>query len=991
MSPDELDTVLRYMKAHELSVPSFRYIFILWFIIVGLGILLGLERALGIFERTIVGAMWTKWAARHRVVKIGSKAAEQRARSSAIEPGARAIQAARRRVFTFMDLGRMAVLVMFSLVLLCLTFIGADYINPDAAMFASPSFADARDREANKAQQRRGSLQWGQGSYKEVLFESPRYTLPYHTWWTMGDRTGDICNALTPFIVLIALKQTPFAFASIPIFGGFSIDLLHYLHRWGGRAIWVYATAHAITWSIQLANDELNGHNLWHYMVDVPRFRWAWVAYVFLTLLIILSLNPVRRRQYEVFYILHVVCSLGFIIATWVHHPQIGWWMLAALILWGGERAIRLVKVVWVNYSRRPLTEQRALAAPSTTSLVPQDPASMLADDSSIMSKEANASLSMWPDSSNMSLAQPMSLSQPYVPNSIRPVISWDLSQHLYPGFAFVQPLAGETLRFVLRTAYPLSWTAGQWVYLRLPQLSWIQSHPFTIASVHCMQESSQPATHGSDQLVMLLIRARGGLTRQLWDYVRSACEHSNSMHLQGKQRRMNFSMFPALNGEHVPAHVNGVYLRSIVDGPFGSSARIDWGAYSNALVVCGGSGVSFGISVLEHLCRQVARVRSGEEVKSRFGRPFLLRRVRFVWVLREFAHIQWVASTLRYCLELLPPGALRVQMFVTCINERQVRPGSARPPQQQQRPDAQVQAPQADILPMPADPESHVDAPPSAAALFTRGQEWDDLQLTINDITQFDEERDTVSPLDRTMNERIMRQGKTRRANTRRRQTQKHDAEAARRRIAERHSQASLRSVESGIGWQGHADQQARTDLPTPSEHPMRASEDTVADSVVETPAIVYDEPLSDYFSLPRSTYAQAAPRTDTIQLDTLETRPGTAGSTATRPGTSASQKSLDSDRGRSIAIPEVNLEPQEARDLEIVSELARAGYPKLDEIVAEEMNNASGRLIAAGCGPPGLSALLRTVVSRAVDVSKVWHGDLSGHATVYTESFES
>ena len=170
-----------------------------------------------------------------------------------------------------------------------------------------------------------------------------------------------------------------------------------------------------------------------------------------------------------------------------------------------------------------------------------------------------------------------------------------------------------------------------------------------------------------------------------------------------------------------------------------------------------------------------------------------------------------------------------------------------------------------------------------------------------------------------------------------------------------------------------------------------MRASEDTVADSVVETPAIVYDEPLSDYFSLPRSTYAQAAPRTDTIQLDTLETRPGTAGSTATRPGTSASQKSLDSDRGRSIAIPEVNLEPQEARDLEIVSELARAGYPKLDEIVAEEMNNASGRLIAAGCGPPGLSALLRTVVSRAVDVSKVWHGDLSGHATVYTESFES
>ena len=87
----------------------------------------------------------------------------------------------------------------------------------------------------------------------------------------------------------------------------------------------------------------------------------------------------------------------------------------------------------------------------------------------------------------------------------------------------------------------------------------------------------------------------------------------------------------------------------------------------------------------------------------------------------------------------------------------------------------------------------------------------------------------------------------------------------------------------------------------------------------------------------------------------------------------------------------PTVNLEPLEARDLEIISELARAGYPKLDEIIAEEMNCAQGRVIAAGCGPPGLSALIRSVVSRTVDVSKVWHGDLSGHATIYTESFES
>ncbi|WFD33782.1 hypothetical protein MCUN1_000599 [Malassezia cuniculi] len=1019
MTPDELQNVLLYMRAHELSHPSYRYVFILWFIIVGFGVVLGLERAFGILERTIVGAVWTKWAARHRVLKIGSKEKEMRAKAAVSQSGARALQSARRHVFNFMDLGRMTVLVLFSLVLLCLTFIGADYINPSHPIFLSSSFPTTHDRNAAMLTNSRRGIQWGLGVYGPVTFQIPQFTIPYHTWWTMGDRTGDICNALTPFVILIALKQTPFALASLPIFGGFSIDLLHYLHRWGGRAIWVYATAHTITWSIQLAKDGMNGYNLWHYMVDVPRFRWAWTAYSFLTLLVIFSLNPIRRRHYEVFYVLHVVFAIGFMVATWAHHPQLGWWMLASFILWGGERAYRLVQVVWVNYSRAPKGDRAALTAPSSVSLRQPDLGRSLGDASaSSILKEPNTSHE-WPDKSSVSVASslppsaPLGIHEtiaaagtpPLVPDAIRPIISWDLTQHLYPGFAFVQPLAGETLRLVLRTTYPLRWKAGQWVYLRLPQLSWIQSHPFTIASVNCMKETT---FQNQDQLVLLLIRARSGLTRRLWEFVCEACEHANSRTAENFRSNnpdgVRLAMFPALNGEHVQAHVNGIYLRSIVDGPFGSSARIDWGAYSTALVICGGSGVSFGISVLEYLCRQVARIRNGEEIKSRFGRKFHLRRVRFVWVLREFAHIQWVASTLRYCLELLPPESLRVQMFVTCINERQVRPVEEltrlQPPG-----DPGLHSPQIHG----GDLEETRMTIPSAAALFTRGSEWNDLDLTVNDITQFDEERDTVSSLDRSMNERIMRQGKMRRAKTRRRQTQKRDGHAARMRIQKRR-ESQVSNPEANVGWQSHADQQAVIELsaqPTnalspPPHHGKEAERDS---RVVETPAAVYEAPLSDYFSLPRNDYAPVASHNpEMIPLDTIpnEGRPFTASSAGSRPGTSGSimrpmtagsQMSADYDMQpkSNVAIPSVNLEPMEARDLEIVSELARAGYPKLDEIVAEEMAIAQGRLIAAGCGPPGLSALLRSVVSRAVDVSKVWNGDLSGHATVYTESFES
>lgn len=1019
MTPDELDNVLKYLRAHELSNPSYRYIFILWFIILGFGVLLGVERAFGILDRTIVGAMWTKWAARHRVIKVGSKSRELRARAAMSQPGAKALQATRRHVFTFMDLGRMTVLVLFTLVLLCLTFIGSDYINPSGAMFTSSSYPTSRDRNAAMLTAARRDVQWGRGDFGAITFKVPQFTLPYHTWWTVGDRTGDICNALTPFVVLIALKQTPFALAALPMFGGFSIDLLHYLHRWGGRTIWLYATAHAITWSVQLGQDKMNGHNLWHYMVDVPRFRWAWTAYAFLTLLVLLSLNIVRRKHYEVFYFIHVVCAIGFMVATWAHHPQLGWWMLAAFILWGGERLYRIVKVVLVNYAQAPKDGQSAASRSTTTLAQPSLGRTFGTGSSTSLFKDPHASYASEVDKSVLSLpaSAPLTaqsstggMTPPIVPDSIRPVISWDLSQHLFPGFAFVQPLAGETLRLVLRTNHALRWKPGQWVYLRLPQLSWIQSHPFTIASVHCLRDEPQlpSSSFNNDQLLLLLIRARSGMTRRLWDYVLRACKEASSRApeaLERNHQNLRLSMFPALNGEHVQAHVNGVYLRSIVDGPFGSSARIDWGAYSTALVICGGSGVSFGISVLEHLCRQIARVRSGEVVKCRFGRSFNLRRVRFVWVLREFAHIQWVASTLRYCLELLPPDALRVQMFVTCINERQVRPVEELKPATPAMFGGRPESPAA------LDPENPQEMAPTAAALFTSGQEWNDLDLTVNDMTQFDEERDHVSPLDRTMNERIMRQGKLRRAKTRRRQTQKRNGDVARRRIAERReSHAAKLRHEEQVGWQSHADQEAELELqdqhelpPLPLEpahrqdsgppplEPVPSEAATHESHLVETPAAVYEAPLNDYFSLPRSDYAPVTTKPEMIPLDTIKSG-APASELPSRPGTSGSHASSDHGHWRSNTVnPTVNLEPLEARDLEIISELARAGYPKLDEIIAEEMHSAQGRVIAAGCGPPGLSALIRSVVSRTVDVSKVWHGDLSGHATIYTESFES
>ena len=93
-------------------------------------------------------------------------------------------------------------------------------------------------------------------------------------------------------------------------------------------------------------------------------------------------------------------------------------------------------------------------------------------------------------------------------------------------------PVAGQMLRIVLRTSKPMSWSPGQWVYVGFPALSWIQTHPFTIACSYvdefeqlCGSHDSASPARRDAHLLVLLVRARNGLTRRLWDHVTKRCE----------------------------------------------------------------------------------------------------------------------------------------------------------------------------------------------------------------------------------------------------------------------------------------------------------------------------------------------------------------------------------------------------------------------------------------------------------------------------------
>jgi hypothetical protein len=139
---------------------------------------------------------------------------------------------------------------------------------------------------------------------------------------------------------------------------------------------------------------------------------------------------------------------------------------------------------------------------------------------------------------------------------------------------------------------------------LCVPGVSRFTTHPFTIACA-CDEASTGVGARGRE--IVLIIRARTGFTRMLWEEI----VHGSGHHAQtstGKERR-------------------GILLRATIDGPFGSSVREDWDRYSSALLVAGGSGVAFALSVLEALCLRI--VNGGKEVKT--------KRIRFVWMIREY------------------------------------------------------------------------------------------------------------------------------------------------------------------------------------------------------------------------------------------------------------------------------------------------------------------------------------------------------------------
>ncbi|KAJ5632626.1 hypothetical protein N7490_008965 [Penicillium lividum] len=164
-----------------------------------------------------------------------------------------------------------------------------------------------------------------------------------------------------------------------------------------------------------------------------------------------------------------------------------------------------------------------------------------------------------------------------------------------------------------------MRWRAGQYVYLRMPSIGFIESHPFTIASL-CSDDF--PSAYGEKYRDMTLVfRPFEGFTRKV---LKKSLEYG-------------------------PFKTYTAYL----EGPYGGMKR-DMAAFDDVVFFAGGSGIT---AIASQLLDLIKRIRDGKAVT---------KSIKVVWALRSAETMGWFSEELRICRDSAPVNLVHCHFFLT-------------------------------------------------------------------------------------------------------------------------------------------------------------------------------------------------------------------------------------------------------------------------------------------------------------------------------------
>ncbi|RDB30109.1 Ferric/cupric reductase transmembrane component 1 [Hypsizygus marmoreus] len=166
-----------------------------------------------------------------------------------------------------------------------------------------------------------------------------------------ANTAGNIASSQLPLMTALGMKNNIISWLT-----GVSFDKLNYLHRMSARVLCILMWLHGAG-RMKLG---LAGRVAW---VN-PWVQCGMLATTSLTLLSIVSIRPLRERNYEVFLAVHFLLSFICVLAAYFHAQglELGYYIWPAFLIWGLDRLLRAVRIVAFNsgYFRKNFADQNA-------------------------------------------------------------------------------------------------------------------------------------------------------------------------------------------------------------------------------------------------------------------------------------------------------------------------------------------------------------------------------------------------------------------------------------------------------------------------------------------------------------------------------------------------------------------------------------------------------------------------------------------------------
>ncbi|KAK0211947.1 ferric reductase NAD binding domain-containing protein [Armillaria fumosa] len=154
----------------------------------------------------------------------------------------------------------------------------------------------------------------------------------------LAGRAGSLASSQFPLVTALGTKNN-----IVSLITGVSYDKLNYVHRMTARVCFIMLWIHG---GYKFQRVEGKYDLLW--------VRMALLAISAFSLLILVSLRPVRAGAYEFFFYAHFLMVLIFLIGGYYHARNFegfDTYIWPSFVIWGVDRAIRMLRVVVFNHS----------------------------------------------------------------------------------------------------------------------------------------------------------------------------------------------------------------------------------------------------------------------------------------------------------------------------------------------------------------------------------------------------------------------------------------------------------------------------------------------------------------------------------------------------------------------------------------------------------------------------------------------------------------